>query len=240
MLDLSSYANPALQFSGGKDSLACLYIFHDKLDDITVYHLDTGDMCPETKDVVESVKAWVPRFVTIQSDVKRWREVVGYPTDLVPAKNHELGVAYGLSRFKLSNRFDCCWNNLMRPMHDKMVADKVDAVIRGTKLSDTGKVPVDGATDYYDVLLPIKNWTHEDVFEYLHTAGAPINPIYEHFKSISAPECFGCTAWWDDGKASYLSKRHPEQYSKYRAALLDIAAEINGHMAELYAEIKGE
>jgi phosphoadenosine phosphosulfate reductase len=238
MIDLAKYSKPALHFSGGKDSLACLYLFKDELANITVYHLNTGDMCPETVAVVEEVKQWIPNFVEVSTNVKKWRDEYGYPSDLAPAKTHWIGVAYGLSNYKLVNRFDCCWSNIMKPMHDRMIADGVDVVIRGTKLSDTGKVPAEGPTDFYDVLLPIVDWTHEEVFSYLEEVGAPKNAIYNYFETVSAPECFGCTAWWDDGKAKYLKDLHPEQYNIYRADLTSIASSISSHMSDLYKELK--
>lgn len=236
-MDLSKYTRVALQFSGGKDSLALLYLLRGVLDRLTVYHTNTGDQCPETAAVVSQVRQWVPNFVEIRSDVRRWRAENGDPTDLLPASAHTLGVAYGMSSQRLTCRFDCCFNNLMRPMHERMIADGVDAVIRGTKLCDTGRVPAEGATGFYDVLLPLKHWSHQDVFDYLRSVGAPENPIYDTFAGISAPECFSCTAWWDDGKAAYYKALHPEYLPVYRTNLLRIAQNLQEHVAHLHAEL---
>lgn len=228
----------ALHFSGGKDSLACLYILRPLLHELLVYHMDTGDRCPETAAVVETVRQWVPNFIEVHSNALAWRAQFGDPTDLMPARAHALGVAYGMSEQRLTCRFDCCFQNLMRPMHERMLADGIQAVIRGTKLCDTGKVPADGKTEFYDVLLPIKNWSHQDVFDYLKSVGAPENPIYAHFKSISAPECFTCTAWWDDNKAAYYKALHPQQLTVYRSNLLRHAQIIQSHIADLDTELK--
>jgi len=237
MLNLAKYQRPALHFSGGKDSLACLYLLADQLDRVTVYWLNTQDGCSETLAVVEQIRPWVPHFVEVQSDARAWRKVNGDPVDVVPAKAHWLGVAYGMSEQRLSNRFDCCYQNLMAPMHERMLADGVDAVIRGTKLADTGQVPHEGPTGHYDVLLPIKHWSHEQVFAYLREVGAPKNDIYEHFQGISAPECLSCTAWWDDGKAAYLKSKHPERLDAYRISLQDVREALRSHLAELDFEI---
>lgn len=237
MIDLSRYRNPALHFSGGKDSLACLYLLRDQLDRVTVYWVNAGDGCPETLALIEKVRASIPRFVEVRTDVKQWREVNGLPSDLVPASAHSIGVAYGLAKQKLSCRFDCCYANLMLPMHERMLADDVDAVIRGTKVADTGKLPAEGATEFYDVLLPLRDWSHQDVFDYLASVKAPFNPIYSHFKSLSAPECFGCTAWWGDGKADYLRARHPAAYVETRIKLADISRMVRAHLQELDTEL---
>ncbi len=234
---LSKFKRPALHFSGGKDSLACLYLLREHLDRVAVYWLDTGDGCPETLEVIEAVKAWVPNFITVKSDVIAWRNKNGHPSDLVPAKAHPIGLMYGMNKFALVNRFDCCSANLMQPLHERMIADGVDLVIRGTKTCDTGRVPHDGAGEPYSVYLPIKDWSHARVFEYLDSVGAPVNRIYKHFKGISAPECMGCTAWWDDGKARYLADLHPELLAGYQANLSVIAGAISSHMADLYSEL---
>ncbi len=237
MIDLSKFANPAFHFSGGKDSLACLYLLRPQLHSLTVYWLNTQDGCPETLAVIEQVREWIPNFVEVKSDSKAWREQFGHPSDLVPANSHFLGQAYGLSKLKMTPRFDCCHENLMRPMHERMLADKVDCVIRGTKTSDTGKVPAEGSTPFYEIILPIRDWTHEQVFAYLEEVSAPRNAIYEHFKGMSAPECFSCSAWWGDGKASYLKTRHPEAFSAYQAKIIAIAQELRAPLMELESEL---
>lgn len=234
---LSRFRNPALQFSGGKDSLACLYLLRPHLDQITVYWLNTGDSCPETLSVIDSVRRWIPRFVEVASDVKQWRNTHGMPSDLAPAHSHPLGVAYGMSDIKVTSRFDCCYFNLMLPMHERMLADGVDAVVRGTKLVDTGKLPAEGATGFYDVLLPLRDWSHDQVFEYLESVGAPVNPIYDHVTGSSAPECLGCTAWWDEGKAEYLRARHQQVYREYRISLSTIKAALQSHLVDLESEL---
>lgn len=237
--DLSGFARPALQFSGGKDSLACLYLLRDQLDRVTVYWMNPGDGCPETLEIIDSVRAWVPHFVEVRGDVAAWREKFGMPSDLAPACGSVLGVAYGMSDVKVSSRFDCCYFNLMQPLHARMLADGVDAVVRGTKLADTGKLPHEGHTGDYALLLPLRDWSHAQVFEYLTSVDAPTNAVYEHLKGASAPECMGCTAWWDDGKAQYLRERHPQAYQTYRVNLQTIRETLKSHMADLEHEIGG-
>lgn len=237
-IDLRRFRNPALQFSGGKDSLACLFLLREQLDNVTVYWMNAGDTPPETKAVVDAVRQWVPRFVEVTSDVKNWRETNGYPTDLLPANSHFIGVQHGLGGVQLTNRFDCCYHNLMAPLHQRMVDDGVDAVIRGTKSCDGGRVPVEGPTPFYEVILPIKTWSHQVVFDFLESVGAPKNSIYDHHYKISAPECMGCTAWWGEGKPEYLRAKHPELLEPYRQHLRVIKLTLQSHLDDLETEIR--
>ncbi len=237
MIDFSNYKRVALQFSGGKDSLACLYLLKPQLEQVAVYWCDTGDSYPETRAIIDAVRSFIPNFQVIKADVKAWRLENGLPSDLVPARSHFLGLAYGMSSTKISNRFDCCASNIMLPMHSRMLEDKVDLVIRGTKRSDTGTLPADGKTPFYDILLPIREWTSQQVFEYLEKVGAPKNPLYEYFTGMSAPECLGCTAWWDDGKARCLKALHPEHYATYQGNLNKIADEVYRSTKELIQEL---
>jgi len=229
----------ALQFSGGKDSLACVYILKPwVLAGLPVYWTHTGDTIPETLAVVEQVRRWVPDFRVIEADVLAWKHAHGTPSDVTTAQSTWMGQQYAMTDTQLVGRFDCCWHNLMKPMHDRMLADGVDLVIRGTKLADTGKVPANGATEHYDVLLPLLNWSHAQVFDYLQEVGAPISRVYEHFKAISAPECLHCSAWWDDGKAQYLKQLHPEKVHQYQVSLQQIQAELSKRLQELDSELK--
>ena len=229
----------ALHFSGGKDSLACLYLLRPYVKSgLPVYWLHTGDTIPETLEVVEQVQGWIQDFRVIQSDVLGWKERHGIPSDVTTAQSSWIGGQYGMTDTKLAGRFDCCWSNLMLPMHERMVQDGVELVIRGTKLADTGKLPATGAGDPYEVALPLVDWSHAQVFSYLEAVGAPRSRVYDTFKSISAPECLHCSAWWDDGKAAYLKQLHPGKVGQYAANLQTIRAELARRVQELDSELK--
>ena len=228
----------ALQFSGGKDSLTLLYLLRPYVEaGLPVYWTHTGDTIPETLAVIEEVKAWIPDFRIIQGDVLAWKERHGLPSDVTTAQSSFIGQQYAMTDVKLVGRFECCWSNLMQPMHQRMLDDGIEVVIRGTKTADTGRVPAVGKTDVYDVLLPLLEWSHSQVFEYLDSVNAPRSRVYESFKSISAPECLHCSAWWDDGKARYLKSLHPEKVEQYKVNLQTIRAELKKRVQELDSEL---
>lgn len=216
--------------------MATAYLLRPYWDRLTFYHVDTGDLLPEVRQIVDDVAAKVPRFVRLHTDSALWMSAVGLPSDLVPTTSTPAGLLIGASRQRIVDRFDCCGHNLWAPMHQRMVADGVTLVIRGTKRADLDKLPMEnGPTGYgYDLWLPIIDWSHDDVFAYLREVGAPICRVYEH--KVNAPECATCPAWWTEGRAAYLKKYHPELYATYRAKLDIVTREILPHWNALEIE----
>lgn len=223
---LARHPKAALQFSGGKDSLACAYLLRPHWDRITFYHVDTGDLLPEVREIVDGVAAMVPHFERIDTDAKAWTDTYGLPSDLVPTTCTVTGMWMGMGGRRIVDRFDCCANNIMGPIHQRMLVDGVTLAIRGTKRADMPTLAAESGdtTMGYEICLPIRDWSHADVFAYLKEVGAPICRVYEH--KVNAPECATCPAWWNEGRAAYLTKYHPDLQAIYAAKLRAVAAEI--------------
>lgn len=234
---ISRHEKVALSFSGGKDSLACVHLLMPLRDRITIYHLDTGDLLPEITEVVDHIRGLWPRFVDIKTDAAGWIAVHGLPTDLLPFSSHAIGQATRESDIRLSQRFDCCFANLMWPLYEKIKADGNTLVIRGSKSCDMRRLPAnDGDNpDGVELFLPIKTWSNDDVFAYLHGLGISLPSLYSHVSN--APECARCSAWWSEKRASYLRERHPELFAEYIARLTIVAAEIERPLAHLRREL---
>lgn len=231
------HKNVALSFSGGKDSLACVYLMREHLPNLTVYHMDPGDMLPETKAVVAHVKTMAARFVHLHGDVHSWQERHGLPTDLVPHTAHPMGQLMQGVGPKLVSRYDCCRENLMRPVWDAIRADGVTLVIRGSKRSDpASKGNQDGmSADGVTLCLPIWDWSDADVFAYLAEQGAPISRVYQ--EGATTPDCATCSGWWEEKRAAYLRKHHPELWAVYGAKLKVVTDAIREPIAQLEREI---
>lgn len=229
--------NIALQFSGGKDSLALVHLLRPHWDRLTLYHVDTGDLLPEVREIVDSVEAMVPAFARIETRAADWHERFGLPSDLVPTSCTPAGLAIGIGSRRIVDRFDCCASNIMAPMHDRMVADGVRLVIRGTKRSDMARLPAEnGPTGMgYDLWLPLLEWSDEGVFSYLREAGAPICRVYEN--GVQSPECATCPAWWNEGRNAYLKAHHPDLHAIYRDKLSIVARKVFPHWAALQREL---
>lgn len=236
MSALDRHARIALSFSGGKDSLACIYLLAPRLDRITVYHCDPGDLLPETEAVVRHVEQLCPRFVRIRTDVTAWIADHGLPSDLLPYSAHQVGRAIGQG-VALSGRYECCLQNIMAPLYYRIKEDGNTLLIRGTKTSDMPKMPVlsgqtlEGIEFYY----PIQDWNDDDVLAYLRAVGAPVSRAYEHVKN--SLDCARCSAWWSEGRGAYLRRYHPDISDEYQTRLRTIAHEVSGSIAALSREL---
>ena len=230
--------NIALQFSGGKDSLALVHLLRPHWDRLTLYHVDTGDLLPEVREIVDGVEALVPAFVRIETHAADWHARFGLPSDLVPTTGTPAGLAIGIGSRRIVDRFDCCASNIMAPMHERMAADGIRLVIRGTKRADLPKLPAEnGPTGMgYDLWLPLLDWSDDDVFAYLREAGAPICRVYEN--GVQSPECATCPAWWSEGRADYLGRHHSDLLAVYQAKLEQVAAEVAPLWVNLQREMR--
>ena len=237
MTPLDRHGRGALHFSGGKDSLALVYLLRPSWDRLTLYHVDTGDLLPEVREIVDMVEAWCPTSAASRPMPRAWTAAVGLPSDLVPTSSTPMGLSIGASKRRIVDRFDCCAVNLMIPMHQRMIADGVKLVIRGTKRADLARLPVESGDtgSGYELWLPLQEWSHDEVFAYLRRVGAPICRVYEH--KVNAPECATCPAWWNEGRAAYLRKHHPDLFEVYRAKLAAVAAEVTPHWNALQGEL---
>ena len=238
---LDKHEKVALHFSGGKDSLAVVQLLANQLDRVTIYHGDTGDQLPEQQASVAYVEALAPHFVRIRSDVRGWIKTNGLPSDLVPYASHPIGRALGQETVPIVPRYDCCWENIMRPLLERTRADGCTLLIRGTKRCDapafpflSGDVdPVTGIEFWY----PLEHWTDHDVLAFLRNSGAPVPPYYDAGLK-GAPDCAHCTAWLDEGRGAYLKAHHPEIWREYRAGLIAILQALGDPMRHLQREMQ--
>jgi 3'-phosphoadenosine 5'-phosphosulfate sulfotransferase (PAPS reductase)/FAD synthetase len=232
---LARHERVALQFSGGKDSMAALFLLRPWLERITVYWLNTGDSFPETLSTIEATREQVdiPHFVEINSDARAWREQNGDPSDIVPTFSTPLARLMGFGELKVSDRFDCCWSNVMRPMYERMKADGVTLIIRGTKAVDMPNLPVrSGQTvEGVEFFLPLEAWTHDDVLAYLAKVGAPLHSCYED--GFHGVDCMHCTAWWNEGHFRFLKKNHPQTFKVVFDRVASIAGAVDKHLTDL-------
>jgi 3'-phosphoadenosine 5'-phosphosulfate sulfotransferase (PAPS reductase)/FAD synthetase len=227
----------ALAFSGGKDSLACVFLTRSYWDRITLYHVDTGDYLPEQREVIDTVEREMPYdFVRIQTDVASWISQHGLPSDLLPHTAHPFGVLTGQAKTRLTSRHDCCFANQMWPLYARVREDGNTMLIRGTKAVDMPVLPVrDGDVDQgLEFFYPLQDWSDEQVFGYLRDCGVEVSRVYQHLDH--GLSCATCPAWWNERRGAYLKQFHPELFAQYDARLQLIIDEIAEPLANLRRE----
>lgn len=162
----------ALQFSGGKDSLALLFHVRALWDFIDVVHVDSGDLPPDMKELIRDIEHLIPNFIRIQADSIGYRERHGVPDgDTWP---------------------QCCNANIWRPMMDYLNLSGHRQVLRGTKACDPhvhGVFPGDVA-DGILFTFPLWHWSDADVDRYL---GDLLPGAYQN-GAVGMPDCYTCQA----------------------------------------------
>jgi 3'-phosphoadenosine 5'-phosphosulfate sulfotransferase (PAPS reductase)/FAD synthetase len=227
----------ALQFSGGRDSLALLLYMRPHWDNLTVYYCNTGDAYPETIALMKAVKEIVPHFIEVQGNVHTVIEQYGLPSDVLHAQAQH-SQAYSSST-KLNDRHNCCFLTMMKPLHDRMKQDGITVILRGQRNQDDPKSIVQSGQviDGFKIIFPIAEWTIADVEEFITESGCPIPPYYAEGMT-SAPDCMHCTAWLEHGSYKYLTKYHPTVAKEVNRRLLQIKVVVQNSIDKLDETLK--
>lgn len=150
-----------LQFSGGQDSLAALYLLEPFWEGITVAWVHARDASEPLMRLMETLQDELPNFAVIDKrNASRYRTAHGDPTD---------------ATWKT-----CCAQNLWLPMYEWTLAHGVKYVVRGCKQVDPINLISPGHIDEHGIgyIFPVWGWTDEKVREYL--VGKPWQPVYPH------------------------------------------------------------
>jgi len=227
----------ALQFSGGKDSLACLYLLRPFWDQITVYWLNSGDAFPETISLMQKIREMVPHFVEVESDVRKVHGLYGIPSDIVPESSTPFGRMVGGEGPVIQGRYSCCFATIMKPLHERMISDGITLIIRGQRSDDQVKAPirsgfVEAGIEY---LFPVEDWSSSQVMKFLRDQDVTIPRFYQMLDE--APDCMTCSAWWEKGAAKYLKRYHHEQYIEVQRRLDIINDAVGVHIKSFNNEV---
>lgn len=212
----------ALAFSGGKDSLACWYLYREQGPH--VIFVNTGKAYPETLEIVARVRDESDGFTEIHSDQEGQIARNGLPSDVVPVNWTALGFQItGAKSVMVQSYLGCCHDNISRPLMDAAKRLGVTQLIRGQRKDEAHKSPaVDGSVhEGIEFLHPIEDWTEAQVFAFL----AAHMEIPKHYAiKHSSLDCFDCTAYRKDSedRVEWMRVKYPALYDKYavRAAAL--------------------
>jgi phosphoadenosine phosphosulfate reductase len=201
-----------LHFSGGKDSLACLWLYRDRWDEITVLWCNTGAAYPETVAYMRKIDSLVPYFDEVRSDQPAYIAANGWPVDILPMRASPVGrLIHGDDGQKFTGYMACCAENIWQPLAARTRELGATVVLRGQKLADQRKAPVRSGfiEDGIRYVFPLEDWTDEMVFEYLERERAPI-PDYYRNGEVSSHDCADCSAYLDEN-ITRLANLPPER-----------------------------
>ena len=214
-----------LQFSGGKDSLACLHMLKPYWDRIDVLWMDTGDSFPETQAQMAEIEAMVPHFVTVRSDVTSHIEANGWPVEVLPVTRTPYGrMVDGHDKPLMQPYSVCCGENIWAPMASYVRESGAGLIIRGTRVADHRKSTIRSGdvVDGVEYFHPIEAWSSKQVHRYLAEIGVSLPSHYSHVDT--SLDCRMCTAYLYEnaGKMDYMEEHHPADYAEIMLRIGDI------------------
>ena len=217
----------ALQFSGGKDSLACLYLNKHRWDNLYVVWLDTGAAYPEMVEYMEGWKSRLPHFIHIKSDQPGNIAARGWPVDVLPVENTLIGkIISGNDNQLMQSNMDCCATNIWLPLYNGCLKLGIKYLMKGQRNDDRRKSAARHGriVDGIEYVMPIQDWTEEQVFEYLKSVDAIMPPGYDAGEKTGR-DCWDCTAYLDDNRKRVYNLKGDKQAEMLRR-LAVIDAEI--------------
>lgn len=235
-----------LEFSGGKDSLATLYLLKPWWDKIAICWCNPGAAFPETLEIMERVKQLPVDFHEVRPYLAQPESVWlhGLPADMVPLK-HLQGRTYQLGVETegplIQDFLSCCNRLLFQPLQGFVREYQATLVIRGQRNDEPMRGPTrDGMVDEDGVeyCLPLQDWTEPQVFDFLREQGVEIPA---HYAEVAhSLDCWSCTAYLDQSldKLDYIKRRHPERWAvlaprieAIHAAVCDEKQHLDGALA---------
>lgn len=226
---INGHNNVVLWFSGGKDSLACLYLVREQLSEITVLWANTGKNYPETVQIVESVKTMCPRWQEIQVDRDAQWERSGLPSDLVPIDATAQGQAFTNAKpTMIQSQYACCWENISAPLVKASEELGATLVITGQRKDEAYRATrVNGTrAGQFQFWHPIDDWSRPRVLDYLKSqmGALPLHYALDH----TSLDCYDCTGFAPAAvdRVAWMRTRHPLLFQDYREKLLRVCGEI--------------
>jgi phosphoadenosine phosphosulfate reductase len=222
-----------IECSMGRDSLALIEVMSHELDNLLVLFVDPGGTLPEIEETVKYVENRVPHFFRLRTDSNAWINANGMPFDVVPVWHTVMGLNLaGNNAPAISSSLECCFQNVMRPMHEFCRAIGAKKIYRGQRNAERMKSPLrSGAKDDdIELVFPLENWSDEDVNNYLAERNIPLPEWYQY--GNKGFDCWWCTGFVEDSKGlhRYLKNKHPDKWAivdeRIRAAKAKVASEM--------------
>jgi phosphoadenosine phosphosulfate reductase len=196
---------------------------------VQVFSVDTGRLPDETHELVATLRERYPdlNLTLLEPEEEHVRRLVG---------------AKGLDLFRESveNRLLCCNIRKVRPLTRHLAG--FDAWITGLRRdqwatrTNIRKVEIDHDHGAIAKLNPLAEWTKEEVWDYVRSAGVPYHPLYD--RGYTSIGCAPCTRAIRPGEADRAGRWWWEENAPKECGI-HCSIETGGFEHELHA-ILGE
>ena len=172
----------ALLFSGGKDSLACLYLLRPFWQKLQVLWVNTQATLPEQRAQMADIATKVPNFTEVISDQPTNIATFGLPTDIVPVRQTVMGSHFTQTplKVKLQSSLECCLLNIWQPAFMAVRACGATMIVTGQRNTDKRRSPIKhGETcEGMQYCYPLQDWSTQRVFDFLKS----IDSLFQYWK----------------------------------------------------------
>lgn len=223
----------ALHCSGGKDSLACLYLLEPIWDELLVVWVNTGNAHASTHALMHEIRAKVPHFHEVVSNQPAFVAQYGYPVDVLPTARTPFGQQLDSRKGRTFVDWQtCCSTNIWTPMYAAMKELGITTVYRGQKLADMIRAPIRSGhqEDGITYVFPIEGWTDQQVFDYLG------DRVPEHYLrgEKTSRDCVNCTAYLHENKERIAALPEAD-----RAEIIEVLRDLRACIQESVDHIDG-
>jgi 3'-phosphoadenosine 5'-phosphosulfate sulfotransferase (PAPS reductase)/FAD synthetase len=214
-----------VQFSGGIDSLAALWLRRSE-PAVCALWVKTDGAYPETQTWIEKVcaGAGVPLYIEY---TQRHLSEYGFPADLVPLDVTPLGrfIRRTQQSTVVQSYLECCARSIWRPMQARTRTLGATKIVRGVKSCDTRLVDLrpGSVIDGIEYDFPIFDWTPEQVRAFVERECPQHIPPYYATEGTSR-DCWDCTAYLDEN-VQRIANLNREQQRVVHARLHFLAVE---------------
>lgn len=232
-------------FSGGKESLALLYLLKPYWHKTVFVWVDTESNLPEIVALMDKVKAMVPHFMRVASCQRHFVKCHGHPSDVVPLSLSEVGQFYtGARKISVCSRYECCKHNIWDAVEAAVSVSNITGWVKGQRNEDKEVAPFEryfkaGGKDC-EMVYPLREWTYAQVLQFLERNGVEIDERLRLPHSTSL-DCWGCTAYWDGhaDRDAYMRKHHNEKWKEVRKIENAIVSECFAELRKIVGDQNG-